>query len=306
MADQKPKKLSAGKRIAGFLFLGMVMIVSFTVSFLIVRSFAGPSQPEEVVHDAPGIAGLAILMFIGGIFCFCSGVLLYAVILLTQCFTFDFQKPFWNAFKKKLYVMHIIVTLLFDLGIAAFVSMIVTPLMIVLGLPEPVSFFVPVLATLILMQFLFTLISIWQPLEKSTVQKRMAAFGISQADISRGIPMGISDPAKSSFKKLTMVEEDVGMLWIGNDEILYRGDADSFRFGREQLIEIERSVDAGSMSAYGGNVHIILRFQTADETERRVRLHVEGCWTLRQTAKASDSLAETLLRWQKGTLSDEF
>jgi len=300
MADQKPKKLSAAKRFAGFLLIIFVMIVSFTVSFLIVRSLAGPSQPKEVVRDAPAIAGLAVLMFIGGIFCFCSGVLLYAVVLLTQCFTFDFQKPFWNAFKKKLYVMHIIVTLLFDLGVAAFVSMIVTPLMILLGLPESVSFFVPVLATLILMQLLFTWISIWQPLEKSTVQKRMAAFGISQDDISRAIPMGISDPAKSSFKKLTMVEEDVGMLWIGNDEILYRGDADSFRFGRQQLIEIERDADAGSMSAYAGNVHIILRFQTPDGAERRVRLHVEGCWTIRQTAKASDSLAEILNRWKKG------
>lgn len=299
MATETGKKLSLGKRIAGFLLIVLVMIVSFTVTFLVIRFLAGSRQPGDV-PEAPSTAVHVVLMFLGGNLFLGAGILGYVLTLLTKCFTFNFRRPFWNSFKKKLYVMHIAVTVLMGLGAAAFVSMVLTPILMALGLPWIISLIVPGLGTFALVQFLFIWINIWRPLEKVVVKERMSAYGISQEDINRGICIGISDPSKSSFKKLTMVEEDVGMLWLEADELVYRGDTDSFRIGREQLIEVERAVDAGSMAAYGGNVDVILRFRMADGTERKIRLHGGGGWTLASRAKASDSFAERLVRWQQG------
>jgi len=302
MAAKADKKLSPVKRVAMFLFLGLVMLVSFTAAFLLVRFLAGPRQVSEANEAPKGFAviGYAVFIFFVGCFFSIVGAATYAVTLKTRCFTFDFTKPFWNSFKKKLYLMHIVVTVLVGSGAAAFASMIFTPILTLAGLPFGISTIVPFLSVFFLIQFLTIWINIWQPLEKSIVQKRLAASGISQQDIDRGMYIGISDPAKSSFKKMTMVEEDVGMLWLVDQGLVYMGDAGSLRIRRDQLIDVERVVDKGSISAYSGNVHVILRFRTNDGNERRVRLHSEGNWTIGRIAKASDALAEMLLRWKQG------
>jgi len=301
MTKEAAKKLSLGKRLAGFLLIGLVMIVSFAVTTLVIRALTGPEQMSKSteVPEGPGIVGHIALMFLAGFFFLVAGALAYRVTLGTQCFTFNFRKPFWNSVKKKLYVMHIIVTLLTGTGVAAFVSMVVTPILTAIGLSWTMSLIAPLLGTFILVQFLTIWVNIWQPLEKSIVKRRMAACGVSSADIESGIYIGISDPAKSSFKKMTMVEEDMGMLWLRDNELVYIGDTYGFNIGRKQLIEVQRAADAGSMSAYGGDVHIILRFRTSDGVERRTRLHPEGAWTMGSRAKASDSLAEKLVCWQQ-------
>ncbi len=302
MVPKAAKKLSPVKRVAMFLLLGLVMLVSFAATFLIVRFLTGPRQVSEANEAPRGIAviGYAVFIFFVGCFFSIAGAAAYAVILKTRCFTFDFTKPFWNSFKKKLYLMHIVVTVLIGMAAAAFASMVFTPLLTLAGLPFEISAIVPLLGAFVLVQFLTIWINIWQPLEKSVTKKRMTACGISQEDIDRGMYTGISDPAKSSLKKMTMVEEDVGMLWLVDEGLVYRGDAGSLRIRREQLIEVERVVDKGSMSAYAGNVHVILRFRTNDGAERRIRLHSEGNWTIGRMAKASDGLAEKLIRWKQG------
>ncbi len=301
MTKEVGKKLSLGKRLAGFLLIGLVMIASFTVSFSIIHHLAGPEQANKVIEgpENPSIVGYAALMLLAGYFFLGAGILVYVVTLGTKCFTFNFHKSFWNSFKKKLYVMHIIVTLLIVMGAAAFVSMVTTPILTAIGLSWTISFIIPLLGTFVLVQFLTIWVNIWQPLERSMPKRRLAACRVSDADIEKGICIGISDPSKSSFKKLTMVEEDIGMLWLLDNELVYKGDTTCFNISRKQLIEVERAADAGSMSAYGGNVHIILRFQTSDGGQGRIRLHTEGFWTMGSRAKASDSLAEKLICWQQ-------
>ncbi|MHC4396005.1 MAG: hypothetical protein ACYS1A_10165 [Planctomycetota bacterium] len=301
MAQDAVKKLSLVKRVAGLVLLVLVVIVSFTVTFLVMRFVTGPEQVSEVseVNDESGIFGHVVLMLLGGYFLLGAGVLVYAVTLGTRCFTFDFCRPFWNSVKKKVYVMHIVVIVLTGMGAAAFVSMVVTPILTSIGLSFGISLIVPFMGTFVLVQFLTIWINIWQPLEKSIVKKRLRACGVSEEDIERGIYIGISDPAKSSFKKMTMVEEDVGILWLDADELVYKGDTDSFRVGREQLIEVERAADAGSAAAYFGIVNIIVRFRTDDGTEQRTRLHLEGEWTMGRKAKASDNLAAKLVHWKQ-------
>jgi hypothetical protein len=88
------------------------------------------------------------------------------------------------------------------------------------------------------------------------------------------------------------------MLWITPDELVYEGDNDEFRVRRDQCLSIERVADAGSTSAYFGNVHIILTLACEGAPPRRVRLHPESSWTMTGTARASDRLANQLERWK--------
>jgi hypothetical protein len=118
--------------------------------------------------------------------------------------------------------------------------------------------------------------------------------------MERGILMGISDPAKKSLGKLGVawVEDDIGMLWITPDELIYEGDEDEFRVRREQLVSIERAANPGAVSVYFGNLNIILTFASEGAAPRRVRLHPESSWTMTGTARASDHLANELERWK--------
>ena len=140
--------------------------------------------------------------------------------------------------------------------------------------------------------------SVWAPLEKSMVKKRLAVLGVPAAWIKRGIPMGISNPAKSSYKKLTLVEEDIGMLWVMSKSIRYVGDSERFTIRPGELFEIQRAADPGSVSCLGGAVPVIIGFLQNNGSERRVRLHPQGHWTTKRAAQALDDLEQTLIAWQ--------
>lgn len=305
MTRENGKRLSAGKRLAGLLLLFLVMIVSFTIPFMIGRSISSPKpviEPPET-SDSAGIVGYIGLMFAATLLSFALGMAAYALTLGTHCFTFNFHKPFWDSVKKKLYIMQIVVTVLLGIGAAFLVSMGITPILMAFGLPLSIASVVPMIGTFFLIQLLTVWIDIWQPLGKSTLKKRLSVLGVPGEEVEKGICIGISDPSKSSFKKMTMVEEDVGVLWLYENKLVYKGDNDSFDISREQFIEVERVADAGSTSAYFGNVNVIIRFWTADGPERRVRLHPETAWTLSGRAKESDRLADLITRWKEGRFS---
>ena len=63
------------------------------------------------------------------------------------------------------------------------------------------------------------------------------------------------------------------------------------------MLSIERVADAGSVSAYFGNVNIILTLACEGAAPRRVRLHPESTLTMTGTARASDRLANDLEQW---------
>ena len=58
-----------------------------------------------------------------------------------------------------------------------------------------------------------------------------------------------------------MLEDDIGMLWLEPDRLLYRGDAEAFEITRDELPDIERVVVSASPTAYVGKRHIVLRFK---------------------------------------------
>jgi hypothetical protein len=154
------------------------------------------------------------------------------------------------------------------------------------------------IAALVILNFFVLRVNIWAPNETGLPRHRLLALGVTEAQLARGTYVGISDPSSNSLKTTKgMLEDDVGMLWLEHDRLVYRGDEASFDVPRERLLEVERLVVKKSASAYAGNRHIVLRFQQENGTERRVRLHVEGAWTMGRLVKVTNALADRLNAW---------
>jgi hypothetical protein len=245
---------------------------------------------------------MTIGLIVVGIVVAAIGMALYGLILLTNLFTFDFTRPYFSAHGGKLWVANLLVGLFLQAGfafvMAPTVMAVLAPVLQGSALTL-VAFFVPFFFA----QLVLIWLSIWAPLETGIIAKRLQAKGIGPELLSRGHYIGISDPSKSSLKKMTLVEEDMGMLWLEPHALMYRGDAVDFDVSRDQLLAIERQADAGSTSSYFGAVHVILRIAAPDTSggERRVRLHPEGDWTLTAKARALNDLAERLTSWKSGT-----
>lgn len=295
MEKDKGRKLSPGKRLGGFLLIIIGTIAGFVIGWGIINLIMkSPADNFRIPAEFYRIYPKSLISPVLGPVVLVSGIVIYFIILFTNSFTFDFSKPFWKTYKIKFFIINIIVLFLIITGIGFTLSIAATPMLIRQGLSWPISFVIPNMVVLILVLLLASFISIWAPLKRSIIKKRLLALGVSEEDISKGILVGISDPARSSFKKFSFIEDDVGMLWVEKDNIMYKGDTDSFRFSRGHLLAIERIADSGSLAALGGAVHVIIRFKQEDGKERRLRLHTEGNWTLKQVARALDRLAARL------------
>jgi len=288
MKEAKVKKLSPIKWVAGFLVFIAVMVGSIWLGSSLAGHRQGGAAP---VASAPE-SGIAFWFFGAALI-----VLVYAVVLVTDCFTFDFQRPFFKNFGVKLWTANLIMMLLLAGGIALIAAPAVAR-MLSGFLPQtvlfPISFFGPFIAA----QFLLIWFTIWAPLEIQVIRRRLKAMGLSDQQLAGGMYVGISDPGKTSLRKFGLIEEDLGMLWLAPDQLVYYGDASSFSATRQELIQIERKADAGNTSAYFGAVHVIAHFQHADGTRRRIRFHTEGNWTMTAKARSLNRLAERIEAWR--------
>jgi hypothetical protein len=252
----------------------------------------GTQAPQQ--NELAGGLGIFV-MLLGGLSLF-VGVSVYTLVLVSNCFISDFDRPFMPYIGKRLWTANLLVGLFLQLGgglmlwpmTARFAAQVLPPPLVI-----PVSFFGPI----VLLQIIFVWFSVVSPLTPALIRRRLTAYGITEEQMAAAMPIGISDPNKSSLKKFTIIEEDLGMLWIGPDRLIYRGDAMGFDIERSQMMEVERKVDAGAVSAYFGAVHVIIRFRDADGAERRIRLHVESTWTMTGTARELDRLAKTIQDW---------
>jgi hypothetical protein len=109
--------------------------------------------------------------------------------------------------------------------------------------------------------------------------------------------VGVSDPLRDSFRKFSLIEEDLGVLWLAPGALSYRGDATAWDLPRESVAGFERRADAGSTSAYFGAVAVILCYRDPAGQECRLRLHASGGWTMTATATKQNELAERLTTW---------
>ena len=298
MSSDPTGKLAPWKWALGALALITVIAASIALGWWI--------SPH---HDTPDLSGtggpsvvMAVVLFIIGFVFALLGVAVYGLVLLTNNFTMDFSRPFFSTFGGKLWFGNLLVGLLVQGGLAFMISPVLIRLLwgvLPQNLLIPVSFFGP----FIVLQFVMVWLAMWAPLETIVIRKRLTAMGVTGEQLASGIPIGISDPAHSSLKKLTLVEEDLGMLWLAPDRMIYRGDRQQFDITRRQLISIGRKADAGSTSSYFGASHVILTFMQDDGTQRSVRLHPEGDWTMTRKARALNRLAERIEAWHSGPVA---
>jgi len=290
------KKLSPARRALGCGAVLLSIAVGIGVGFFLMMALTG-GGPKDLPEEG-GVLLHVIAMGLLGTVSLGVGTMGYFVVVLTRCFTSDFNKPFWDRLQTKLFLANIVVPLFIVVGVSCYVSMVVTPLLQefagVEGLP---AFVFPFLVTCILLQLALVSMDIWTPLLKSATRMRLLTRGVLPDDLRAGSYTGISDPEKSSAKK-RFIEEDLGVLWLHEDAMCYRGDTEDFSVRREELIEVQRESNPWSWAAYWGAVDVLIRVRIGEEGERRIRLHPMGSWTLLGVGKADDRLAEAIEAWR--------
>jgi hypothetical protein len=282
------------------MWLLMVGMIVFWVVFWLWRNHANPPSTQEMENKPAGIAVSSIIsLFIGGFFLVAGGMA-YALAVFTGCLTFSYKKPVWTGVKVRMYFANIIVIVLLALGAGFFSSAFLAPFLMMLGLNAGMANLVPVMLMLGIVQVVFLWVLLWSPLERHIITQRLKALGIARAQLQNATLVGLSNPVRSSFKKFGAVEEDMGALWVGPEQLIYWGDGEQFGLAREQVVEIGRNADAGSTSVLGGISHVILHVRLADGNIRQIRLHTEGIWTMGGKRRAMDALAESIYNWHAG------
>ncbi|MHC9543076.1 MAG: hypothetical protein AB9903_26505 [Vulcanimicrobiota bacterium] len=298
MSGGKTKGVSPIKRAGVWLLLILISISAFMVTNMMMSGGHPARQPQP--QDPATQSCLAVILLVFSLFFLFAGVALYLIVIATGCFTFNYEKPVWHSsFKTRLYICNILTGSALLLGLAGIATALVGPILSnFLGIYRQYSLVIPFLVIFIPGQFILTWINIWKPLICSLAGKRLMTMGVTQQEISTGIFAGVSEPDVSSMKKFSYVEDDIGLLWITQECIRYRGDSQSFEITRVQLTEIERRVDKGSIAAYAGAVHIILHWE--DEAGAHMkRVHLENYWFLGALAGLYDDLAGRLEEWKK-------
>jgi hypothetical protein len=240
-----------------------------------------------------------VMMVILGLVLIVIGVVGWVVTYLTNMFTFNYASPIFSDFKTKRYVINIFVPLAIEAGVAVIGGAFVGPLFKKAGFPSGSASFIAFFGIFICMQLVASWFDPWGPIMPRLLRARLAAQGVPPERVAAGMPAGISDPSVKSSKKMSLIEDDVGLLWLEPEALTYLGDTMTLRIEPADVIEIERVVDNGSVAALFGAVNPIIRYRTPGG-ERRVRLHVEYCWNYSGEARALDDLAERLERWHRG------
>lgn len=296
-APDSSKRLPVTARLGIIALLITVPLVGGLVGYRLVYP---PGAVDEAPAQDPLYPFLLIVLMGLGFAGVVAGVGLYAVTLVSNCMLGDLAQPFFERLKRRLFLCKVIIPLPLYLGVGVILGALLSPFAAARGIRVQDTLLVCELAVIILGQFILMWVLLWAPLERRLITRRLTALGFLPADIARGRMIGISDPSKSTLRKLSIAEDDVGVLWITPDALVYIGDTKRFRITRPELLRIEQKADAGNPSALAGVAHIILICLGPDQVEWRVRLHVEGVWTMTAARQEMDRLAEVLRRWADG------
>jgi hypothetical protein len=216
--DSKPNSKSKMILMWAILIVNIIFWIAFGTWLSLKDQMP---QPEADIWTDIGVSVLAVI--VGGFF-IGIGAIGYLVLTVTECFTFNYERPVWNSIRVKTYFANILVILMLLLGLGFIFTAGFAPFLELLGLPPTVAFIAPVLIVVVLGEIALIWIQIWAPMERRVIRKRLLAQRFTTEQLRNGSPVGISDPARSSFKKFASVEEDVGMLWFGAKELVYCGD----------------------------------------------------------------------------------
>ena len=147
MSQQKAKKISPLKWLAGVLVFVAVIVGASALGMSLNRGGEPPQQ-----SDLAGGLGI-FAMFLGGLFLL-IGVVLYTLVLVSNCFISNFDRPLMPFIGRRLWTANLLVGIFLQIGgglmlwpTVAQLAARVLPSAIVI----PVTFFVPV----VLLQIFF-------------------------------------------------------------------------------------------------------------------------------------------------------
>ena len=288
------QRLSKLRTVLAWLLVVGAIVFSVAVAFW----WSYPRMPvEQPARTFAGVVASTISSLKFGGFFLGLGLLVYLATLLTDCFGFNYRRPVWKAAKVKLYFVNIVVIVLLALGLGFLGAAFLGPALSLLGLDAALAHLLPVMLMIAGVQIVLLWVLIWAPLERRIIRKRLAALGVSRAELESATLVGLSNPAGGFAKCFSAIEEDVGGLWLTPELLIYRGEGEQFGIAREQLVQMERQVDHRSTSMLGGIAHVILHVSLADGSIRPIRLHTEGQGTMRRKREAMDALAGAIAKW---------
>jgi len=278
------------------------MVVFWIVFWAVHQKSHTPRHPEPISFpgdDKKDIFVHAFVMVFLSAFALAFGIGGYLLVTFTECLTFNFTRPVWESVKVKMWFANLFVILGIGLGIGFLASAFFTPILKQAGVSPELAGFLPLMVSLGIVQLFFVWFLLWAPLEKRVIARRLTALGITPEQLETGIYLGLSDPDQRSVsKRFAAIEEDIGMLWIGPDHLIYYGDSRQLNITRAQLISVERLVDGRSTTALSGTAHVILNYYLPDGTTQRVRLHTEGVKTVGGKRSAMESLNARIEAWR--------
>jgi hypothetical protein len=254
-------------------------------------------RPGVPADDSEMSGPTGFLLLVSGGFLLFLGAGAYALVLGTNCFTFNLNEPYFSGFSKRFWVANVLVGFLMQGGIGFMAAPVIAPLVariIPVYAVLPVAILIPFCGAIVF----FIWFQMWTPLIIAVSRQRLYCSGFSPEQIASGTYTGISNPVAPSPMKALM-EDDFGMLWFTPQLLMYRGDSSSFDLRRDQIVEVQRKATGRAMSAYFGAVHLIIRYIDVDGTEKQVMLHPETPWTLTGLARAFDQLAERIEQWRQ-------
>lgn len=280
-----------------------LLMVAVIVIFAVLAFWwnRGRVPAEAPAEEPAGIIAHSLFFLVIGGFFLVAGAAAYLAVIFTGCFTFDYRRPVWAAVKAKQFVVNIVVTVALALGLGFALAAFLAPVLTAAGLDAGLANLLPVMLMVVGLQVLQLWVLMWSPVEKHIITRRLAAQGITSAQLQSATLVGLSNPASGMAKRFAAIEEDMGALWVVPDLLMYRGDSEQFDLTREQLVQMERKADTRSTSVLGGIAHVILHARLPDNSIRQIRLHTEGHWTMGGKRKAMDALAEAIARWQAGS-----
>ena len=287
LAVQTPSKI----RIV-IMWLLMLGAIVFWGVFWLWRNHGRASADES----EPRVVASIVSLLIGGFFLL-GGVAVYLAAVFTGCFSFSYQRPVWEAAKVRMFFLNIIVTVLLALGLGLGLAAFVRPMLLRLGLDAGMAGMLPVMLMIGGIQILQLWVLIWSPMERRLILKRLAALGVQPAQLQTAFLVGLSNPASGFNKRFASIEEDMGALWVGPEQLIFWGDVEQFSIAREQIVEMERKADNRSTTMLAGIAHVILHVRLPDGSVRQIRLHVEGLATMGQKRRTMDALADALNHW---------
>jgi hypothetical protein len=290
MASREIKPMSAGKRALYYIVVALVIPLAMILFF---QGRGAARQPFRDVNGFRLIAMVAGTLIVSGVL-FAIGGAGYVLMIATRALTFNFQAPVFKGYKLRAVVTHMLWPIPISIAVVLLMNAVLQVAFRLAGVRVDPAMPALIVALMILNLFVLR-VNVWAPNETGLPRRRLLALGVTESQLARGTYVGISDPAVKTSRG--MLENDMGMLWLEPDRLIYRGDDDGFEVSRETLLEVERVVVPRSASAYAGNRYIVLRFQQQDGTQRRVRLHVEGAWTMGRLVKMTDALADRLNVW---------